>query len=131
MTCTRPGWSPRSASTLATTSSLRMWLLAICSMVWPAAAANSPAPPAHTVTKRLGKSRIVEDADLPRRQKCRHPFCITHPGQRTGDDDPVVAREHPGEALAVTLAQQPPQPPLLLPGSPASILACLVPAWPG
>src|SRR5215831_12322541 len=33
MTCTRPGWSPRPASTLATTSSLRMWLLAICSMV--------------------------------------------------------------------------------------------------
>src|SRR5580704_8759552 len=30
---------------------------------------------AHTVTKRLGKSRIVEDADLPRRQKCRHPLC--------------------------------------------------------
>ena len=27
-----------------------------------------------TVTKRLGKSRILEDADLPRRQECRHPF---------------------------------------------------------
>jgi len=74
---------------------------------------------AHTVTKRLGKSRIVEDADLPRRQECRHPFCITHPGQRTGDDDPV------------TLAQQPPQPSLPLPTSDASILSCLVPAWPG
>jgi len=86
---------------------------------------------AHTVTKRLGKSRIVEDADLPRRQKCRHPLCITHPGQRTGDDDPVVAGEHPGEALAVTLSQQPPQPPLPLPTSDASILSCLVPAWPG
>src|SRR5215469_10256808 len=87
--------------------------------------------PAHTVTKRLGKSRIVEDADLSRRQKCRHPICITRPGQRTGDDDPVVAREHPVEALAVTLAQQPPQPSLLLPTSDASILSCLVPAWPG
>src|SRR6516165_712255 len=86
---------------------------------------------AQTVTKRLGKSRIVEDADLPRRQECRHPFCITHPGQCTGDDDPVVAREHPGEALAVTLAQQPPQPSLLLPTSDAPILSCLVPAWPG
>ena len=27
---------------------------------------------AHTVTKRLGKPRIVEDADLPRREKCRN-----------------------------------------------------------
>jgi hypothetical protein len=53
--------------------------------------------------------RIVEDADLPRRQKCRHPLCVTRPGQRTGDDDPVIAGEHPGEALAVTLGQQSPQ----------------------
>src|ERR1700747_3174778 len=82
--------------------------------------------PAHTVTKRLGKSRIVEDADLPRRQKCRHPLCITHPGQSTGDDDPVVGGRHPGEPLAVTLGQQPPQPPLPLPTSDASILSCLV-----
>src|SRR5499433_4246407 len=27
---------------------------------------------AHAVTKRLGKTRIIEDADLPRRQKGRH-----------------------------------------------------------
>ena len=80
---------------------------------------------AHTVTKRLGKSRIVEDADLPRRQKCRHPLCITHPGQRTGDDDPVVAGEHPGEALAVTLRQQLPQPPLPLP----ALLRLYYPVW--
>jgi len=86
---------------------------------------------AHTVTKRLGKSRIVEDADLPRRQECCHPLCITHPGQRTGDDDPVVARQHPGEALPVTLAQQPPQPSLPPLTSDPSILSCLVPAWPG
>lgn len=86
---------------------------------------------AHTVTKRLGKARIIEDADLPRRQECRHPFCITHPGQRTADDDPVVARQHPGEALAVTLAQQRPQPSLPPPTSDPSILSCLVPAWPG
>src|SRR5499427_3820293 len=100
-------------------------------MVMSAAAANSAPRSLQTVTKRLGKSRIVEDADLPRRQECRHPFCITHSGQRTGDDDPVVAREHPGEALAVTLAQQPPQPPLPMPTSDALILSCLVPAWPG
>ena len=50
--------------------------------------------------------------------------------QRAGDDDPVIAGEHPGEALAVTLRQRLPQPPLLLPASPAAILACLVPASP-
>jgi amidase len=46
------------------------------------------------------------------------------------DDDPVVAGEHPGEALAVTLRQQLPQPPFPLPASPAPILSSLVPAWP-
>src|SRR5262249_27504156 len=84
---------------------------------------------AHTVTKRLGKSRIVEDADLPRRKKCRHPFRIARPGQGPGDDDPVVAGEHPSETLAVTLGQQPPHPSLPLHTPDASILSCLVPAW--
>ena len=40
----------------------------------------------HTVAKRLGKSRIVEDADLPRREKCRHPRRIARPRQGAGDD---------------------------------------------
>ena len=86
---------------------------------------------AHTITKRLGKSRIVEDADLPRREKCRHPLCIARPRQGTGDDDPVVAGQHPGEALTVTLGQQPPQRSLPLHPSDAFILSCLVTAWPG
>ena len=34
---------------------------------------------AHPVTKRLGKSWIVEDPDLPRREKCRHPRRIARP----------------------------------------------------
>jgi len=85
---------------------------------------------AHTVAKRLGKSRIVEDADLPCREKCRHPRRITRLRQGAGHDDPVVAGEHPGEALAVTLGQQPPQPSLPLHASDAFILSCLVPAWP-
>jgi hypothetical protein len=85
---------------------------------------------AHAITKRFGKSRIVEDPDLPRRKKPHHPLRIAGPGQRAGDDDPVVAGEHPGEALAVTLRQQLPQPPLPLPASPAPILSSLVPAWP-
>src|SRR6202045_3247990 len=58
------------------------------------------------------------------------PLRITGPGQRAGDDDPVVAGEHPGEALAVTLRQHLPQPPLPLPASRAPILSSLVPAWP-
>src|SRR5215467_1655830 len=85
---------------------------------------------AHTVTKRLGKPWIVEDADLPRREKGRHPRRIARPRQGAGDDDPVVAGEHTSEALAVTLGQQPPQPTLPLHAFDALILPCLVPAWP-
>src|SRR6185437_12091870 len=44
---------------------------------------------------------------------------------RAGDDDPVVAGEHPGEALAVTLRQQLPQPPLPLP----ALLRLYYPVW--
>src|SRR6476661_8088216 len=46
---------------------------------------------AYAITKRFGKSRIVEDPDLPRRKKPHHPLRIAGPGQRAGDDDPVVA----------------------------------------
>src|SRR5580700_130628 len=80
---------------------------------------------AHAITKRFGKSRIVEDPDLPRRKNPHHPFRIAGPGQRAGDDDPVVAGEHPGEALAVTLRQQLPQPPLPLP----ALLRLYYPVW--
>jgi len=83
---------------------------------------------AHAITKRFGKSPIVEDADLPRRKKPRHSLRIAGPRQRAGDDDPVVAGEHPCEALPVALRQQPPQAPLPLAASPVSILPCLVPA---
>ena len=85
---------------------------------------------AYSIAKWFGKSRVVEDPDLPRRKKSRHSLRVTGSRQRAGDDDPVIAGEHPGEALAVTLRQRLPQPPLLLPASPASILTCLVPASP-
>ena len=85
---------------------------------------------AHSITERFGKSRVVEDPDLPRREKSRHSLRVAGPRQRAGDDDPVVAGEHPGEALAVTLRQRLPQAPLRLSASPASILSCLVPAVP-
>src|SRR6202048_696157 len=85
---------------------------------------------AHSIPKRFGKSRIVEDPDLLRRKKSRHSLRIAGARQRAGDDDPVVAGEHPGEAPAVTLCQKLPQAPLPLRVSPASILSCLVPASP-
>jgi len=66
------------------------------------------------ITKRFGKSRIIKDLDLPRRKKPRHSPRIAGPRQRAGDDNPVVAGEYPGEALAVTLRQALPQPPLPL-----------------
>ena len=85
---------------------------------------------AHSIPKRFGKSRIVEDPDLSRRKKSRHSLGTAGARQRAGDDDPVVAGEHPGEAPAVTLCQKLPQAPLPLRVSPASILSCLVPASP-
>src|SRR4029077_17369606 len=58
---------------------------------------------AHLRAQRVRKSRIVEDPDLPRRKKSRHSLRVTGSRQRAGDDDAVIAGEHPGEALAVTL----------------------------
>src|SRR6266403_39942 len=69
---------------------------------------------AHPITKRFGNSRIIKNLDLPRRKKPRHSPRIAGPRQRAGDDNPVVAGEYPGEALAVTLRQALPQPPLPL-----------------
>src|ERR1700736_1881941 len=85
---------------------------------------------AHSIAKRFGKSRILEDPDLSRRKKSRHSLRIAGARQRAGDDDPVVGGQDPGEAPVVTLRQRLSQPPLLLPASPASILAYLVPASP-
>ncbi len=85
---------------------------------------------ADAIAKRFGKSRIVEDSDLPRRKKSCHSLRVARPRQCAGHDDPVIAGEHPGEGLTVTLRQQLPQLPLPLLGSPAAILTCLVPASP-
>ena len=64
---------------------------------------------------------IVREVTGGGRDRKEIPSFPSHnrPRQRAGDDDPVVAGEHPGEALAVTLRQRLPQPPLLLPASPA------------
>jgi hypothetical protein len=70
------------------------------------------------------------DADLPRRQKCGHSLRIAGPMECAGDDDPVLAGEYPGEALAVTVRQQLPQPFPPAPHAFVIILSCSVPAWP-
>src|SRR6476659_2833663 len=100
MIWTKPGWSPRAASTLATMSSLRRWF------VFDDNASSTRqlgGAVAHSIAKWFGKSRIIEDPDLSRRKKSRHSLRIAGARQRAGDDDPVVAGEHPGEAPVVTL----------------------------
>src|SRR5215469_9233243 len=84
---------------------------------------------AHPIPQRFSKSRIVEDPDLPSREKCRHSLRIADPRQGARDDDPVIAGEHASEALAVPLRQVP-QPPLPFPTPPTVILSCLVPSVP-
>jgi hypothetical protein len=78
---------------------------------------------AHPIPQRFGKSRIVEDPDLPGREKCRHSLRIAGSRQCAGDDDPIITGEHTGEALAVPLRHQVPQPPLPFPTPPAAILS--------
>jgi hypothetical protein len=78
---------------------------------------------AHPIPQRFGKSRIVEDPDLPGREKCRHSLRIAGSRQCAGDDDPIITGEHSGEALAGPLRHQVPQPPLPFPTPPAAILS--------
>jgi hypothetical protein len=42
----------------------------------------------------LGKARAVENADATREQKAGYPARETRSRQSTGDDDPVVGRQH-------------------------------------
>ena len=60
-------------------------------------------------------TRIVEDPDLPRRKKSRHSLRVTGPRQRAGDDDPIIAGEHPrrgarGNAPSAAVSTSPPAP---------------------
>jgi hypothetical protein len=57
---------------------------------------------ADALAQRLGKARIVENADAARVQEAGHPAGVTRPGQRAGDDDAVVTRA--GERAAVVLS---------------------------
>ncbi|MBI3156021.1 MAG: hypothetical protein HYZ20_11480 [Burkholderiales bacterium] len=59
----------------------------------------------HAIAQRLGKARVVEDADASRIQKARHPAGVARTGQRAGDDDPVVARQDPVQVRRVSFNQ--------------------------
>src|SRR5262249_53570277 len=58
-------------------------------MIWTAQPSRALAAVARSRPDSSGAD-LVEDADLPRRKKCRHPFRIARPGPGPGDDDPVV-----------------------------------------
>jgi hypothetical protein len=60
---------------------------------------------ADALTQRLGKARVVEDADAAREQKAGHPSRVARPGQRAGDDDAVVARQHAMQVRRVAIRQ--------------------------
>ena len=53
---------------------------------------------AYSIAKWFGKPRIVEDPDLPGREKCCHSLRIAGPRQCAGDDDPIITGEHTDEA---------------------------------
>src|ERR1700746_2708932 len=115
MICTRPGRAPRTTNTLGTTSFLADVVLGNVFDGNASGTRQLGGTLAHSIAQRFGKSRIVEDPDLPRRKKSRHSLRVTGSRQCAGDDDPVIAGEHPREALAVTLRQRLPPPPPLLP----------------
>ena len=60
----------------------------------------------HAVTQRLGKFRVVEDADAFGIQISGHPGGIAHHRQRPGDHQSVVARQHPGDPVVVAIRQR-------------------------
>ena len=85
---------------------------------------------ANALAQRLGKTRVVEDADAARLQDARHPRRVACPGQGTGNDDSVVARQYTRQALPVTLRQQLGHCRDLLCSCLRTSLTCLVPAPP-
>jgi len=61
---------------------------------------------ADALAKRLGKTRVVEDADTARVQKARHPARVARSGQSAGNDDPVVARQHAVQVRGIPVRQR-------------------------
>ena len=60
---------------------------------------------ADALAQRLGKARVVEDADAARVQKARHPARVARAGQRARHDDAVVARQHAVKVRRVPISQ--------------------------
>jgi hypothetical protein len=83
------------------------------------------------LAQRQRELRVVEDADAARMQKARHALGKACPGQRAGDDEAVVARQHARQVARVPRRQQLHR--SLRSGAvhhAASVLPCLVPARP-
>ena len=58
-----------------------------------------------SIPQRLGKTRVVEDANTARVQEAGHPAGVARPRQRAGDDDAVVARQHAVQIRRIPLSQ--------------------------
>ena len=84
----------------------------------------------NAIAQRLGKARVVKDADAARVQKARHPLRVTRPRQRACNDHPVVAGQHAHQPLAISLRQHLRHRRLRLLERAAVTLSCLVPALP-
>ena len=87
-------------------------------------------PLAYPISQWLGKARGVEDANLVRIQKARHPARVTCSRQGAGDNHPVVARQHSMKIRRIPIAQR-----RIHGCSPhhhaaANLIPCLVPARP-
>ena len=61
---------------------------------------------AHTVSQRLGKLGVVEDADTTGIEIPGHPVRIANSRQCPGDHHPVVARQHTGDPIVVAVRQR-------------------------
>ena len=60
----------------------------------------------HPIAQRLGKLRVIEDADAVGIEKPRHPLGVADHRQRPGDHHPVVAGQHPGYPIVIAFRQR-------------------------
>jgi len=60
---------------------------------------------AELLAKRLGESRVVEQADLPRPQKARHRVRMAEIGERPGEHHPVEAGEDSADLAGVSVRE--------------------------
>jgi len=86
---------------------------------------------ADALAQRQRELRVVEDADAARVEKARHALGKAGLGQRPGDDDAVVARQHARQVLRVPRREQfHVSLRSFVPRQGTRLLSCLVPARP-